>query len=263
MNELVVTTRNLIKNKQKFLILVRSCENLGSLSGCLNGWIDAKLSDYGRKQARHLSVEYFVNFDNRKDFESIYISDLLRSRETAEICLGHDQSVQLQINSDLREIYYGSKEGLFYDGLPKEEKALINKKDYKFPNGESWMDVKYRCIKLINNVIFKNTYSHLLFTHGAFISSLLYSKGIKKMLPSGSICLVSLNEELVKQNTELDKGYMKAALNEFSKKWMCSDEEFNSVVFNRYNPSFEEFLEKSVKGIEGLYTLPDLSENFL
>ncbi len=29
------------------LILVRSCENMGALSGCLNGWLDTKLTEYG------------------------------------------------------------------------------------------------------------------------------------------------------------------------------------------------------------------------
>jgi len=46
--ELIYLTKtasaNLNVNK---IILVRSCENMGALSGCLNGWLDTKLTEYG------------------------------------------------------------------------------------------------------------------------------------------------------------------------------------------------------------------------
>ena len=34
-------------NNVNKLILVRSCENMGALSGCLNGWLDTRLTEYG------------------------------------------------------------------------------------------------------------------------------------------------------------------------------------------------------------------------
>jgi hypothetical protein len=35
------------KTGGKKVVLVRSCENLGALSGSLNGWMNVKLSEYG------------------------------------------------------------------------------------------------------------------------------------------------------------------------------------------------------------------------
>ena len=46
--EAVQITNSWIKsNSKNKLILIRSCENVGKFSGCLNGWLDTKLSDYG------------------------------------------------------------------------------------------------------------------------------------------------------------------------------------------------------------------------
>ena len=46
--------RNFILNNnvtKRKLILIRSAESQGNLSGTLTGWMDVRLSDYGRKQA--------------------------------------------------------------------------------------------------------------------------------------------------------------------------------------------------------------------
>ena len=49
LHELLKLTKNVIKKDNiNKLILVRSCENQGALSGCLNGWLDTKLTDYGK-----------------------------------------------------------------------------------------------------------------------------------------------------------------------------------------------------------------------
>lgn len=268
--ELVSITKDLMKisSNEKRLILVRSCENIGSLSGCLNGWLDAKLSEYGRKQSKYLSVEYFSYFDNKDSFANIYISDLLRAKETADICLGFDYNVNYITCSELREIYFGENEGLFYDGLPKEEKSKINKINYKFKRGEAWMDVKYRGIKFIDEVVHKSLKEResnkidLAFTHGGFITSLLYTKNIKPQPPNGSVVIVTLKSHLGK-NSELDRGKYKSLLNEFSKLYNCADEAYNQSLFEKYNPAFEDYLDKCVKDVNCVFTLPDLTEELL
>jgi len=46
--KLILYSKTFLERKgQKNVILIRSCENLGSLSGSLNGWLDVKLSEYG------------------------------------------------------------------------------------------------------------------------------------------------------------------------------------------------------------------------
>lgn len=47
--EVIFHSRNFFEKKgQKNVLFIRSCENLGSLSGSLNGWLDVKLSEYGK-----------------------------------------------------------------------------------------------------------------------------------------------------------------------------------------------------------------------
>jgi broad specificity phosphatase PhoE len=253
--DLIKRTRNLINNPQtKNLILIRSCENIGSLSGCLNGWLDAKLSEYGRKQAKYISIEYFSNFD----FKNVFVSDLLRAKETAEICMGYDYKVNYNTVPELREVYFGQKEGLFYDGLSPEDKKELSKKSNKFKGGESWLDVKYRSIKFLN---YLNTDNNLevVFSHGGFIASLLQSKGITTLPPNGSVIIASLSNYYKNK----DECEYKSLLNEFSKQYNCADSSYNEVFFNRYNGAFEDYLDKSVENINFIYHLPDLSEEMI
>ena len=214
--DLINHTKNITISKtlNKKLIFIRSCENMGSLSGCLNGWLDAKLSDYGRKQAKYLSIEYFSNFKS-SEFNRFYVSDLTRARETAEMCMGYDTDINYISSSYLREINFGNKEGYFYDGLPKQEKEKLNKVNNKFSSGESWLDVKYRCINLLNSQLLsednsnRNSKVDLIFTHGGFITSFLYSKSIKTLPPNGSVIIVTLADDF-----EKDAGKIKSLLNE-------------------------------------------------
>jgi broad specificity phosphatase PhoE len=253
--DLIKVTKDVLKNAQtKNLILVRSCENIGSLSGCLNGWLDAKLSDYGRKQAKYISIEYFSNFD----FRNVYVSDLLRAKETADICLGYDYRVNYNTMPELREIYFGEKEGLFYDGLSPEDKKELSKKSHKFKGGESWVDVKYRSIKFLNSLNNDNK-CEIVFSHGGFIASLLQSKGISSLPPNGSIIIASLSNYYKNK----DEGNHKSLLNEFSKQYNCADSAYNDVFFNRYNEAFEDYLEKSIENVKFVYHLPDLSEEMI
>ena len=40
------------------VVLVRNAESQGNLAGTLTGWMDVQLSEFGRKQAFHLSPVY-------------------------------------------------------------------------------------------------------------------------------------------------------------------------------------------------------------
>lgn len=260
-NELIKITKSILDSKSlnKKLILVRSCENMGSLSGCLTGWLDAKLSDYGRKQAKYISIEYFANFTSNQ-FNRFLRSDLIRAKETAEMCMGYDTDIIYDALSDLREINFGDKEGYFYDGLEKEEKEKLNKLNNKFSAGESWLDVKYRSIKFLStlaNMDHKKSNVDLVFTHGGFITSLLYTKSVKSLPPNGSVIIVTLNE-----NIEENKGKINSVVNEFSNSYNCQ-ESYDDILFNRYNPSFDEILDRSIKEVEVMYQLPDMTEELL
>jgi broad specificity phosphatase PhoE len=269
-SDLIKITKQIIgsKTKNKKLIMVRSVENIGSLSGCLNGWLDAKISEYGRKQAKYLSIEYFSNFDNKNSFGNVFISDLLRAKETTDLCLGFDYRVNYMIQPELREIYFGESEGLFYDGLPKEEKGKINKPNHKFANGESWLDVKYRCLKFLFNLptqkklLNEESNVDLVFTHGGFLTSLLKVKNLKGIPPNGSVLVIQLSENL---QDEKIREKSKLLLDEYSSFYNCNNDDYDKTpnLFENFNPRCDEFFNKLVENIEIQYSLPDLAEELL
>ena len=265
--QLVKNMHNLLHQDKnsRYIILVRSCENIGSLSGCLNGWIDAKLSEYGRKQAKFLSLEYFSHFENSKFFRNVYLSDLLRSKETAEICMGYDFKLDMKILPELREIYFGKDEGLFYDGLSKENKSKINKTDHRFEDGESLLDVKYRALKFIDTITRENTNLisepkfDIAFTQGGFITSLLYGKNFKSIPPNGSIIVLSIANNANDKNLSIDKfsPYYRTELN------YNNNRENLHKIHEKFNRDFEDSINTLVNDIEFAFNIPDLTEELL
>jgi 2,3-bisphosphoglycerate-dependent phosphoglycerate mutase len=97
-------------------VLVRNCESNGNLAGTLTGWMDVKLSDFGRKQAFKLS-ECLAD----AKFDTTHSSDLLRSIDTSFFATGFSDNVAR--HRLLRELNFGEHEGLHFDGLPPKEKA--------------------------------------------------------------------------------------------------------------------------------------------
>jgi alpha-ribazole phosphatase len=250
MNEFRNTTKKFLSTGGHKLIMIRSCENIGSLSGCLSGWLDVKPSEYGRKQAKYLSLEYFIDI---KNINSVYTSDLLRCKNTAEICLAYEDIKPL-VNQNLREIYYGKQEGLFYDGLSKDEKAQINKQDYKFEEGESWLDMKFRALKFLTEIGTETAgvpRLDLVFTHGGFITNLLYSSGVKQILPSGSVILLSLTQYEKTELVQLHKEYQEAKTSLDTKE-----------LFSQYNEIVQSLLKQSIAfdNSNHIFKLPDLSD---
>lgn len=99
---------------------MRTAESQGNLAGTITGWTDAKLTDFGRKQAFTLNP---IWEHSKEDFKSVHSSDLQRSYETAFYSLGFPSDEGLIRQSKLlREMHFGTKEGLHFDGLPDAEK---------------------------------------------------------------------------------------------------------------------------------------------
>lgn len=259
LSELISLTRNNVGvySQARKLLFVRSCENVGLLSGSLNGWLDTRLSDYGKKQARHLSVEYFVHLRPKIDYSRVFTSDLMRCKETADICLGYDQSIKHEVKSDLREINFGKQEGFFYDGISKEEKTLLNDPKRQFPNGEAWLDLKFRSLRFLQSLTEEGDHQlssnlSLVFTHGGIINSLLSSSGTKKQLPPGSLVLMTLNDNKhSKEDKDLLDNYNKNRLTK----------EIEDDFFNNYNPSLNTAIAKHIQNVDLICKVPDLTDN--
>ncbi len=115
---------------------MRSAESQGNLSGTITGWMDVRLSDFGRKQAFTLNQVY----EEHKDLiHSVHSSDLKRCVDTAFYGLGFpsDESI-IKESKLLREMNFGGQEGLHYDGLSDKDKEVMRDPNYQAPRGENW-----------------------------------------------------------------------------------------------------------------------------
>ena len=165
---------NFQKTKGK-AILIRSPENKGVMSGCLTGWLDNQISDYGIKQSQYLSVNLFKDLET--DIDLFYKSDLKRSNQIFEIISGYSKYNTIK-TSLLRDINYGELEGFYYDGLELEKKKLMGRKDYFFNKGESYFDVKFRALMfLYKNLNLEKDFS-VIISHNILVKSILCAKGL-------------------------------------------------------------------------------------
>lgn len=153
------------------LTLVRRGETIENAHGIIQGHLPGSLSDTGIEQAT-------VTADLLKgdQFDAIYCSDLQRCVQTATILRRHHRSTPYSETVQLRERSCGTLQGKKYD----EQYWLSLPGSYetrKYPDGESWSDVRVRLIPYLNSLFVRQTNEHiLLVTHGGpvrIISSLL------------------------------------------------------------------------------------------
>lgn len=92
------------------VVLVRHGETDWNLHGRMQGWAPVPLNDTGREQAdavgAYLADEY--------DVDRAFVSDLLRTRETAAAILEHVGEVPVSYEPHWRERHLGVYQGLTY-----------------------------------------------------------------------------------------------------------------------------------------------------
>lgn len=113
-----------------------------------SGWKDVELSELGIKQSIDLK-----NQIKGKKFDIIFCSDLKRAFDFAKLTWGN--SVRIIKDKRLRECNYGDFNGKKFGIVEPLQKKNISK---KFPNGESYEDVKKRVNGFLTSL--KNNYSN-------------------------------------------------------------------------------------------------------
>jgi alpha-ribazole phosphatase/probable phosphoglycerate mutase len=104
-----------------------------------SGWSDAELSDLGREQSIKLKEQI-----GGKIFDVVFCSDLKRAVESAKLTF--EGEVPIIVDSRLRECNYGQFNGQSSEIVePLQEKYIYD----KFPEGESYEDVKERTLNFI------------------------------------------------------------------------------------------------------------------
>ena len=102
------------------------------------GWSDIGLSSLGKLEVESLKKNIDPNF-----FDMVFSSDLSRCLETADI-IGSNP----QVDSRLREVFFGKFEGLTWKELDDDErKVFLDVENFRFPAGESHSDYKYSYYK--------------------------------------------------------------------------------------------------------------------
>ncbi|MDE5801929.1 MAG: histidine phosphatase family protein [Lachnospiraceae bacterium] len=141
------------------LFVARHGQTVWNAQNRVCGVTDVKLTERGIGQAKELS-DIIQNYD----IDIIISSPLKRAIETSKI-VADKNSIPLQIEELLIEQNYG-----IYEGVDrKNDSFLANKRNfaYKYPEGESMLQVTYRIYGLIDKL--KEQYQDkniLIITHG-------------------------------------------------------------------------------------------------
>jgi probable phosphoglycerate mutase len=112
---------------------------------CFIGQIDLPLAAEGIRQAQALARAL-----HDKSIGMIYCSDLLRSKQTADI-LADEINAPIEARRDLREISLGNWEGMsrseVKSSFPAQYAARGNDiENYRIPGGESFADCRLRAL---------------------------------------------------------------------------------------------------------------------
>jgi len=154
-------------NRPAQICVTRHGETDWNTAGILQGWLDTKLNDHGRRQARDLA-EVFAEFG----FASVWTSPLRRSLETAQIIAARLRLPPPQCHDGLKERNFG-----VIQGIPKAELAELNpllleqivKRNPAavFEQGESMDDCATRILAAIMDVADRTGGERVLvITHG-------------------------------------------------------------------------------------------------
>lgn len=141
------------------LYLVRHGESTANEVNRFAGAIDAPLTELGRAQAERAGSHW-----QGGDIDRVYVSPLIRARQTAEIVLGHlrARSIEPQlvkVDSRISERYFGSftlknKTGLQKQfGLRNYETALYNQ-DASLHGGETFEDFRHRVLNFLKDELY-------------------------------------------------------------------------------------------------------------
>jgi broad specificity phosphatase PhoE len=136
------------------------------------GWRDTPLNDIGRRQAAELAERLAGD-----GLTSLWSSDLIRARETAEI-VGARLGLEVRLDSRLREANRGDWEGRLFDDVARQEPDLYAAwmragAGWRFPGGESLEQQQQRVLACIEEIRSTAELPALAVCHGGSIRVVL------------------------------------------------------------------------------------------
>lgn len=141
------------------LYIARHGQTVWNAQNKVCGITDVDLTDKGREQAKMLALAVVG-----KSIDIVISSPLKRAVETSKI-VADVCNVPIEIDARLTEQNYG-----IYEGVNRQNEAFLHNKRnfaYRYPDGESMMQVAYRVYGLIDEIKCKYKDKNVLFvSHG-------------------------------------------------------------------------------------------------
>ena len=141
------------------LYVARHGQTVWNAQNKVCGITDVDLTEKGIEQAKTLA--YLVESQN---ISLILSSPLRRAVDTSKI-VANICNIPIEVDQRLIEQNYG-----IYEGVDRKNEAFLNNKRnfaYKYPNGESMMQVAYRVYGLIDEIRYKYQKDNILIiSHG-------------------------------------------------------------------------------------------------
>ena len=141
------------------LYVARHGQTVWNAQNKVCGVTDVDLTEKGIEQAKALA--YLVESQN---INLILSSPLRRAVDTSKI-IANICNIPIEIDQRLIEQNYG-----IYEGVDRKNEAFLNNKRnfaYKYPNGESMLQVAYRVYGLIDDIRYKYPKDNILIiSHG-------------------------------------------------------------------------------------------------
>ncbi|MEM3031190.1 MAG: histidine phosphatase family protein [Candidatus Micrarchaeia archaeon] len=177
------------------LLLVRHGETDHNRLGVMQGQMQTRLSEAGRRQAQILA-----DVLSREKIDAIYSSTLLRAIETAEAIAARHPHLKVQTAPELNERCYGVLEGMPIAEMrrrwPDEFEEGLEWEIFSRPEkGEHYWDVQNRAVPFILSLARKHSNQTIVVvSHGdtnrVILASLLGLKGADKYtVKQSNICI--------------------------------------------------------------------------
>jgi broad specificity phosphatase PhoE len=138
----------------------------------IQGQLDVPLNDTGIRQAQQLGGRV-----SAIPLDAIYSSDLQRARQTAEEIRKYHTSCDYAFFQDLRERFFGSWEGLYYEQIQQMYPDFYAGVDFGGKFGiETYDAMLERGLKALNVIVAKHLPGQhvAVISHGALLNALLY-----------------------------------------------------------------------------------------
>lgn len=158
----------------KNIITIQHTQSIHHTNGMIGAWTDWELSDLGKQQADAIGKALNRQLSDTKNY-TMYSSDLLRAKQTAEIVAKHLKLTPIS-RKELREINLGSATGKSIEWLHKNQNKHSNDisvLDFKcLPDAESKRDLYNRLLPFANEIENSPEENIIIVAHGGTLSML-------------------------------------------------------------------------------------------